>query len=81
MGEYLDKKFEKQQLLKPDLVCLSQENSNQKLDAVIIEFKRPSIIISLEDLTQVLKYKSLINEQMPNISKVTAFVIGKNYTE
>lgn len=81
IGESLDKKFEKQKALRPDLVCLSQENSSQKLDAVIIEFKRPSVTISTEDLTQALTYKGLIENQIPNVSNLTVFVIGKQYDE
>ena len=81
IGEDLDKEFKKQQLLRPDLVCLSQESSNQKLDAVIIEFKRPSVTILPKDLTQVLTYKALIEKQMPKVSDVTLFVIGKQYDE
>ncbi len=76
LGESLDKKFDKQKYLRPDLVCLTHSS-----EVVVIEFKNPNIIISEKDLTQVLGYKSLIQKQMPSISTVTTFVIGKKYNE
>ena len=76
LGDNLDKKFDTQKHLRPDLVCL---RSNSKV--VIIEFKRPKVIISTKDLPQVLDYKSLIQKHIPNISSVTVFVIGKQYDE
>ena len=76
LGDKLDKKIDKQKNLRPDLVCL---RSNSKV--VIIEFKRPSVTISEKNFTQALKYKGLIQKHIPNISNVTAFVIGKQYDE
>ncbi len=74
LGKNLDKQFDKQKHLRPDLVCLS---SNSKV--VIIEFKRPGVTISINDLAQVLKYQAVIQKQMPNISQVTTYIIGKQY--
>ena len=72
----LSNQFKNQEDLKPDLVCLTSSS-----EAVVIEFKRPRIIISLKDLTQALEYKSIIQKEAPNISSVTTFVIGKKYDE
>ena len=76
LGGHLDRKFDKQKYLRPDLVCLSSSS-----EAVIIEFKRPNATISTNDLTQILNYKGLIQKQTPNISNITIFVIGKQYDE
>ena len=76
LGENLKKEFDKQKHLRPDLVCLSNYS-----EAVVMEFKHPKVIISTKDLTQILKYKGLIQKQMPNISNITVFVIGKQYDE
>ncbi len=74
LGKNLDKQFDKQRHLRPDLVCLS---SNSKV--VIIEFKRPGVIISTNDIAQVLNYKSVIQKHTPNISEVITFIIGREY--
>ena len=76
LGESLDKGFDNQKYLRPDLVCLSSNS-----EAVIIEFKRPNVTISTNDLTQALNYKALIQKQMTAISNITIFVIGKQYDE
>ncbi len=76
LGENLDKKFKKQKHWRPDLVCLSSQN-----EAVVIEFKNPSVTISTKDLAQTMEYQGLIEEQMPNIQNVTTFIIGKKYDE
>ena len=76
LGEHLDKKFEKQKHLRPDLVCLISQD-----EAVVIEFKNPSVIITTRDFAQTMEYKGLIQKQMPNINKTTTFIIGKKYHE
>ena len=76
LEENLEKEFEKQKHLRPDLVCLNSQN-----EAVVIEFKKPNVIISTKDLTQAMEYQGLIQEQMPNIQNVTTFIIGKKYDE
>ena len=76
LGENLDKKFEKKKNLRPDLVCLTSQN-----EAIVIEFKKPSVTISTRDLAQTMEYQGLIQEQMPNIQNITTFIIGKKYDE
>lgn len=72
---HFDAIYKDQQDLRPDLVCRSRDDGN---DAVILEFKRPSVKIKMQHVTQALEYEGLIKAHRPNINFVT-YIVGREY--
>lgn len=60
---------------RPDLVCRSR---NEGKEAVILEFKRPKVKVSMKHITQALSYKGIIKASRPNITYET-YVVGRIY--
>lgn len=76
LEDHFDQLYTKNQDERPDLVCRSRDNGNQ---AIIMEFKRPSVKIKMDHVTQALTYESVIKAQRPNLNFET-FIMGREYT-
>lgn len=61
--------------LRPDIVCRSRAEGTE---ATIIEFKRPKEKITMEHVTQALKYEGIIRTHRPNINYIL-YVVGREY--
>jgi hypothetical protein len=72
---HIDQLYKDSQEIRPDIVCRSRDEG---LQAIILEFKRPSETISMDHITQALKYKGLISKNRPNIS-IETYVVGRKF--
>jgi hypothetical protein len=70
-----DKLYSENKLERPDLVCRSR---NYGFEAVVMEFKKPSVKIKMEHITQALSYKGILQTHRPNIVFDT-YVVGRKY--
>ena len=75
LGGHIDKIYKHKEKIRPDLLALSRSDGNE---AVILEFKKPSEIITREHVTQAMEYEGLIKKHRPNIA-FTTFVVGRKY--
>jgi len=75
LDAHLDKLYKDKEDIRPDLICRSR---NLGQDAVIIEFKRPSVKVVMDHVTQALEYEGILNKHLPNISFKT-YVVGREY--
>ncbi len=75
LENHFDKIYKDNQDERPDLVCQSRDEGKQ---AVILEFKRPKVIVKMDHITQALTYQSIISAHRPNIEFET-FVVGRKY--
>ena len=71
LNECFDEQYRDKENLRPDIVCKTYSNK-----AIVLEFKRPSEKISLQNLIQVMRYRTIIKKSMPNL-EVTTYLIGK----
>jgi len=60
---------------RPDIIC---KNLLEKY--VVIELKRPSYVITYDDLSQVMKYGSILKDNFPNLGKLDCYLIGNQYS-
>ncbi len=60
---------------RPDVLCRSRDEGST---AVLLEFKRPKVKVTMDHVTQALKYKGILVSQRPNLEFET-FVIGRKY--
>jgi hypothetical protein len=72
----IQEKFRLLENNRPDLIC---KDLQEKL--VIVELKRPSHKIVLEDLTQLLSYMTIIKAHCPNYKEIKCYLIGNSYDE
>jgi hypothetical protein len=75
LDSHLDELYKDRSDIRPDLICRSR---NDGRDAVIMEFKRPKVTVTMEHVTQALEYESIIKRHRPNIS-FEVFVVGREY--
>jgi len=75
LESHLDKLYKDREDIRPDLICRSRNNG---LEAVVIEFKRPKVMVVMEHVTQALEYEALLKKHRPNISFKT-YVVGRQY--
>jgi hypothetical protein len=75
LDDHLDKLYEDSKDLRPDLICRSRSDGNE---AVILEFKRPKVTVTMDHVTQALEYEAIIKKHRPNISFET-YVVGREY--
>ena len=73
--EFQKKKYAKYKERRPDFVCGTVDNK-----LIIVELKRPSHALQVEDLNQLEEYLSII-EQHDKVSKFEAYLIGKKVNE
>lgn len=72
VGQELAKKHKKFEKRRPDFVCGTVDNK-----LIIIELKRPSKILKIEDLNQLEDYVSICNSYRSDGSQFEAFLVGK----
>ena len=75
LNECFDEQYRDKENLRPDIVCKTHSNK-----AIVLEFKRPSEKISLQNLIQVMRYRTIIKKSMPNL-EVTTYLIGKECSQ
>lgn len=73
--EFQKKRYKKYKNKRPDFVC---GTVNKKL--IIVELKRPSHILSVDDLNQLEDYLSII-EQYDKVNSFEAYLVGKRVSE
>ena len=71
----IKKMYKDREDLRPDLICRSRNGGGE---AVVIEFKRPKEKVSMSHITQVLEYKSILEEHRPNTTFHT-YVVGRQF--
>lgn len=67
-------KFKESKEKRPDLICKSLLNNY-----LVIELKRPSYKIRLEDYPQVMLYNNILKNNFPNSERLNCYLIGKEY--
>jgi hypothetical protein len=72
---HFDKVYQDREDIRPDLICRSRSDGNQ---AVILEFKRPKVKVTMDHVTQALEYEGIIKRHRPNIAFET-YVVGREY--
>jgi len=72
VGDELIKKDKKNKKKRPDFVCGTVGNK-----LVIVELKRPSHALKIEDLNQLENYLSIIEDNHTSHSGIEAYLIGK----
>jgi len=72
VGKELIKKDKKHNKKRPDFVCGTVDNK-----LIIVELKRPSHALKIEDLNQLENYLSIIEDNYTNYSSTEAYLIGK----
>lgn len=76
--EKLQSKFKNQASLnRPDLILKGLGEGSY----LIIELKRPKEKITLDDMTQLVKYRYELQRLEPNAKEITAYLIGSSYDE
>lgn len=60
--------------LRPDVICRTRNGSH----AVVVEFKRPKEVISMEHVTQALGYTGILRAHSPGLD-IQTYVIGREY--
>jgi hypothetical protein len=70
--EHFDSLYESNKLERPDIVCKSRDEGKE---AIILEFKRPKVKVTMDHVAQALKYKGIILKHRPNLTFET-FVVG-----
>ena len=75
LNKHFDKIYKKKALERPDLVCRSRKEGHE---AVILEFKKPSVTVQMKHVTQALSYQGVISKSRPNI-EIETFVVGREY--
>ena len=77
VGDGYNKKHKKSvKMRRPDFVLKAYKN-----DLVIAEIKRPDYKIKIEDLIQLMEYKSIANELSGKKFVYNGFIIGKKFGE
>ena len=76
LEKHFDKIYKNNASERPDLICRSRDGG---FDAVILEFKRPSVKVQMKHVTQALSYEGIIKKHRPNLNFET-FVVGRNYS-
>lgn len=74
LQEKILSKFKESEEKRPDLICKSLLNHY-----LVIELKRPSYKIRLEDYPQVMLYNNILKNNFPNSEKLDCYLIGKEY--
>jgi len=74
LQEQILSKFKESEEKRPDLICESLLNHY-----LVIELKRPSYKIGLEDYPQVMLYNNILKNNFPNSEKLDCYLIGKEY--
>jgi len=59
---------------RPDLICKNLLNQY-----LVIELKRPSYKITLDDYPQVMLYNNILKNYFPNSERLDCYLIGKEY--
>jgi len=67
-------KYKQHEEKRPDLIC-----KNLLKRYLVIELKRPSYKITLEDYPQVMLYNNILKDNFPNSEKLDCYLIGKEY--
>jgi hypothetical protein len=62
---------------RPDLICKTLMNT----DAFIIELKKPGYKISSKDISQLIRYKTIIKHHMPSCENIECYLIGSDFDE
>lgn len=70
-------KYKKHREKRPDLIVKSI--SNNKL--IIIELKRPSLLVGSKEHTQLIQYLNIIKRYAPNFSYIECYLIGSKFDE
>ena len=61
---------------RPDLIL-----KRDREDFVLIELKAPDVLITMEDVMQILEYQNELQKQFPEMRDCDLYVIGKDYDE
>ncbi|MDP4235095.1 MAG: ATP-binding protein [Bacteroidota bacterium] len=72
---HLDMLYKKNKDERPDILCRSRDGG---VEAIIMEFKRPKVVVIMDHVTQALKYKGIIAGHRPGLNFAT-YVIGRKY--
>jgi len=72
VGKELIKKDKKHNKKRPDFVCGTVDNK-----LIIVELKKPSHVLKIEDLNQLENYLSIIEDNYTNYSSIEAYLIGR----
>lgn len=67
-------KYREHEEKRPDFIC-----KNLIDRYLVIEIKRPSYKISLDDYAQVMLYSNILKDNFPNSEKLDCYLIGKEY--
>ena len=67
-------KYQEHSEKRPDVICNSLLNNY-----LVIELKRPSYKITVDDYPQVMLYNNILKSNFPNAEKLDCYLIGKEY--
>lgn len=64
--------------VRPDFLCMSNTVDNDPKKIVIIEIKRPTVTIKMEHITQIMKYKMILQKYSgEKISDCICYIVGR----
>ncbi|MEW5798311.1 MAG: ATP-binding protein [Bacteroidota bacterium] len=75
LDNHFDNLYAKNKDERPDVICRSRDGGNE---AIVLEFKRPKVRVTMDHVTQALKYEGILSKHRPSI-KFETFVIGRTY--
>lgn len=74
LEEKILSKYKEHEEKRPDFIC-----KNLTSRYLVIEIKRPSYKINLDDYPQVMLYNNILKDNFPNSEKLDCYLIGKEY--
>jgi Histidine kinase-, DNA gyrase B-, and HSP90-like ATPase len=88
LSERLAEQFKHAAGRRPDLVCfddrgLQGEPGHPAQRLVVIEFKRPGIVIGTDEIVQVMLYKKVFRASLPNfeVQNIEVYIIGDSFDD